>query len=44
MAISGTIYFVVGFLTALVICIILPTIPKALNEAIAKIKAEQKEK
>lgn len=41
MAISGTIYFFVGFGMALIICIVLPTIPKVLNDAIKQIKSEQ---
>lgn len=38
---NGTTYFIVGFVTALIICIVLPSIPRVLNEAIAKIKTEQ---
>ena len=41
MAISGTIYFFVGFGMALIICVVLPTIPKVLNDAIKQIKSEQ---
>jgi len=44
MAISGTIYFFVGFGMALIICEVLPAIPKSLNEVIVKIKAEQQKK
>ena len=41
MAISGMIYFFVGFGMALIICIVLPTIPKVFNDAIKQIKSEQ---
>ena len=44
MAISGTIYFFVGFGMALIICVVLPTIPKVLNDAIRQIKSEQQKK
>jgi len=44
MAISGTVYFFVGFGMALIICIVLPTIPKALNDVIRQIKSEQQKK
>ena len=44
MAISGTIYFFVGFGMALIICVVLPVIPKVLNDAIKQIKSEQQKK